>query len=85
MESVVFKISWRGKSVILGHGIQLVLRDFGYALHVLVYASEPFRVQNLAEQRDLKKGAAKKMIRKCDNEWRGFHRFAFHMDWQILY
>jgi cytidylate kinase len=81
LESVVFEVSRTGKGVIVGHGSQALLRDFGCAMHVLVHASEAHRIQQLMEKHGLIKKAAEKMIRKQDDEKRGFFRFAFHMEW----
>lgn len=81
LESVVFEVSRTGKGVIVGHGSQALLRDFGCAMHVLVHASEAYRIQQLTEKHHLSKKAAEKMIQKKDNEKRGFFRFAFHMEW----
>jgi cytidylate kinase len=81
LESVVFEVSRTGKGVIVGHGSQALLREFGCAMHVLVHASEAYRVQKLTEKHNLSKKAAEKMIQKKDDEKRGFFRFAFHMEW----
>ena len=40
MESVVFEAARLGEGVIIGHGSQVLLHDFGCALHVLVTAQE---------------------------------------------
>ena len=81
MESVVYSVSRSGNGVILGHGSQILLRDFGCALHVFIHASDPYRVKSLMEQQGLSSKAAEKMINKTDHERRGFLRFAFHMEW----
>jgi cytidylate kinase len=81
MESIVYEVAKKGEGVIIGHGSQMLLRDFECALHVHVYASEPARVQNLVKQKGINENAALKLIRKNDNEQKGFLRFAFHMDW----
>jgi cytidylate kinase len=61
---------------------QLLLRDFGCAMHVFIHASEAYRIQQLMERYHLTNKAAEKMIRKSDNEKKGFLRFAFQMDWE---
>jgi cytidylate kinase len=81
MESVVYSVSRSGNGVILGHGSQILLREFGCALHVFIHASDPYRIKNLMEQQGLSSKAAEKMIGKTDHERRGFLRFAFHMEW----
>lgn len=84
MESVIYEVARKGEGVILGHGAQLLLRDFSCALHVLIHASEPFRIKHLMDQQELSSEAAKKMIHKSDHERKGFLRFAFHKDWDDL-
>jgi cytidylate kinase len=80
MESVIYEVSRSGNGVILGHGSQLLLRDFGCALHVLVLASEDYRIKQVMANHGLSEKAAEKMIAKSDSERRGFMRFAFKMD-----
>ena len=81
LESVVYQVSRGGEGVIVGHGSQLLLRDFGCAMHVFIHASEAYRVQQLMGQYNLTSKAAEKMVRKSDSEKKGFLRFAFQMDW----
>lgn len=87
LQAVVYEVAKRGQGIILGHGSQVLLRDFGCALHVRIYGSESSRIENLMNQRGLSRDAADKLIHKTDNERRGFLQFAFHMDWkdQSLY
>jgi cytidylate kinase len=84
MESVVYEVAQSGKGVILGHGSQLLLRDFGCALHVRIYASEKSRIQRLMTESGVSEKTAEKLIHKSDHERRGFLRFAFHMEWNDL-
>ena len=81
MNAVVYDVAHGGKGVILGHGSQILLRDFGCALHVYIHATGSSRLQYIMETRGLSKEAAEKYIRKSDNQQKGFFRFAFHMDW----
>jgi len=81
LEAVVYEVARRGEGVILGHGAQFTLRDFGCALQVRIYASDSSRIQHLMDQQGMSREAAQKMIRKSDSERRGFLQFAFHMDW----
>lgn len=80
LEAVIYEVAQQGQGIIMGHGSQVLLRDFGCALHVRIYASESYRVKNLMNHRALSREAAEKLIRKTDNEKRGFFHFAFHMD-----
>ncbi len=81
MEAVVYEVARRGEGIILGHGAQMLLRDFGCALHVRIYASQPFRIQHLMDQQGMSREAAEKMIHKSDSDRKGFLQFAFHKDW----
>jgi cytidylate kinase len=81
MQAVVYEVAKRGQGVILGHGSQVLLRDFGCALHVHIHASESSRIEYLMKDRGLSREAAEKFIHKTDNEQKGFLQFAFHMDW----
>ncbi|MEW6668715.1 MAG: cytidylate kinase family protein [Thermodesulfobacteriota bacterium] len=81
LESVVYAVSGSGQGIIIGHGSQILLREFGCAFHVRVHASDDFRVQKVMNDLGLEREAAEKVIRKSDHERRGFLRFAFHMDW----
>jgi cytidylate kinase len=78
---VVYEVARGGQGIIMGHGSQVLLRDFGCALHVRIHASEASRIENLVTQRGLGRVAAEKLVRKSDNERSGFMQFAFHMDW----
>src|SRR4030042_113442 len=80
MESVIYEVSRSGNGFILGHGSQLLLRDFGCALHGLIHASEDYRIRQVMANHGLSEKAAEKMISKSDSERRGFMRFAFKMD-----
>lgn len=81
LESVVYSVSGSGQGIIIGHGSQVLLREFGCAFHVRVHASDTFRVQKVMKKLGLGREGAEKVIRKSDNDRRGFLRFAFQMDW----
>jgi cytidylate kinase len=81
MEAAVYEIAKKGEGVIIGHGSQMLLRDFECALHVHIYAGESTRVKNLMKLKGLSEQAARKLIRKSDHEQQGFFQYAFHMDW----
>ena len=82
MESVVYEAARLGQGVIIGHGSQMLLHDFGCAMHVLVTANEEIRIRNLMHQKmSLSREAAQKLIRQSDNQKKGFFRYAFHKDW----
>jgi len=81
MEALIYEVARRGEGVILGHVAQWLIRDFGCALHIRIYASESNRIKYLVEQLGVEDEVAQKMIRKSDSERSGFMQFAYHIDW----
>ena len=81
LEAVVYEISRRGEGIIIGHGAQFLLRDFGCALHVRIYSSEASRLETLTSTQTISRKAALKTIRADDSSKRGFMHYAFAMDW----
>ncbi len=82
MESVVFEAARLGEGIIIGHGSQVLLHDFGCAMHVLVTAQEESRIRNLMQQMGISREAAQKQIHKSDTQKKGFFQYAFHKDWR---
>ncbi|MEW6673683.1 MAG: cytidylate kinase family protein [Thermodesulfobacteriota bacterium] len=81
MESLIYEVSKTGRGVLVGHGSQILLRDFGCALHVLIHAPETFRIEQMASHQGLSREAARKLIQKSDNARKGFFNFAFNLNW----
>lgn len=81
MESVIYEAARLGQGVFIGHGSQMLLHDFGCAMHVLITAQEESRIRNLTDQMTLSREAARKLIHQSDNQKKGFFRYAFHKDW----
>jgi len=80
LESVIYEVARKGEGVIIGHGSQMLLRNFDCAFHVRVFSSDKRRVDNMAAQQGLSREAALKLIRKRDQEQSGFFNFAFHLE-----
>ena len=81
LQAVVYEISRQGEGILIGHGAQFLLRDFGCALHVRIYSSEARRIENLSNLYSISSESAAKTIRTDDSNKRGFMRYAFDMDW----
>lgn len=81
MESAVFEIASRGEGIIIGHGSQVLLQDFGCAVHVLIAATESQRIENVMHQFGISKEDASKLIRQSDKQNKEFFSYAFHRDW----
>jgi cytidylate kinase len=84
LESVVYSVSRSGQGVIIGHGSQILLREFGCAMHTLIHAPEEYRIRQIAGSDQMSQEGARKLIYKSDSERRGFLRFAYHIDWDDL-
>jgi cytidylate kinase len=81
MESVVYDVAHKGRGVIVGHGSQMLLRDFGCAFHIYIHATGSSRIQYIMEKKGLNREGAEQLVQKSDHQQRGFFRFAFRMDW----
>ncbi|HSO18692.1 MAG TPA: cytidylate kinase family protein [Desulfosarcina sp.] len=77
--SVIYEVAHKGEGVIVGHGSQLLLRNFDCAFHVRVFTPIEKRVAGLTAQMGLSREAALKLIRKRDQDQSGFFNFAFHL------
>lgn len=82
LESVVYALARKGQGVIVGHGSQILLREFGCALHVRIHAAESIRINNLMKQKHLSREVAQKLLTKTDREQDGFFQYAFHVNWE---
>lgn len=80
LETVVYSASSKGQGVLVGHGTQILLREFGCAFHVLIHASENFRAREIAENMKVTLDGARRLMKKSDSERIGFLRFAFRVD-----
>lgn len=81
IESAVFEIASRGEGVIIGHGSQVLLQDFGCAMHVLISESDDRRIANLMRELQVSQEDAKKLIRHSEKQNKEFFSYAFHRDW----
>lgn len=81
MESVVYAMARSGTGVIVGHGSQMLLRDFDCALHVRIHARESVRTGRIARDQGLGEADARKLVAKADARQRGFFHFAFQKRW----
>jgi cytidylate kinase len=84
LESVVYEVAHRGIGVIIGHGSQLLLKDFDCAFHVRILTGEGRRADRLAAEQGISREAALRLIRLRDREQAGFFRFAFQLDMDDL-
>lgn len=80
LQGVVYHMSRKNKGVIVGHGSQVLLKDFGCALHVRIISPVEKRVHYFMEKQGIEENLARKIVLSKDNEFKGFFRYAFNMD-----
>jgi cytidylate kinase len=80
MEAAVYDIARNGDGVIIGHGSQMLLRDFDCAFHVRLFSDFNSRVENLVSNQGMKRDAAGNIIAKYDKSQKAFFRYAFKID-----
>lgn len=81
MEEVVRELATEGNAVIVGHGSQVVLRDWPGAIKVLVYASLDKRVARFAAEQHSTTEDAVRTVNELDNMRRSFFKGAYGVDW----
>ena len=81
MQSVIFEVAKNGNAVFFGRGSQLLLHSFECALHVLVTGSLEKRIERVMEMNKVGHEVAEKMVKRSDQDKKGFLRFAFDEDW----
>jgi CMP/dCMP kinase len=81
LQAVVLDVARTGNGIIVGHASQMFLRNFGCALHVKIHASDSFRIRHIMDRHGMKQEEAEKLIRRNDDERRGFLKYAFGIDW----
>ena len=80
MQAAVYEIARRGDGVIIGHGSQLLLRDFDCAFHVRLLSDLDHRVENLVSRQEINREAALDLIAKYDKGQKEFFRYAYRED-----
>ena len=84
MEAAVYDIARKGEGVIIGHGSQMLLRDFSCAFHVRLLPDYNSRVENLVSNQGMKRDAAENIIAQYDKSQKAFFRYAFEIDIDTL-
>jgi cytidylate kinase len=84
MEAAVYDIARKGDGVIIGHGSQMLLRDFDCAFHVRLLSDFNTRAENLVSNQGMKRDAAENIISQYDKSQKAFFRYAFKIDIDTL-
>jgi len=66
--------------VIVGHGSQMLLRDFKCAFHVRLISDFKARADNLVVGHGMNLYTAENLVEKYDKSQKGFFRYAFQID-----
>jgi len=80
LQGVVYTMASQNNGVIVGHGSQLLLKDFGCALHVRIITPAEKRIRYFIEEKGLEEEVAHKLVTSKDEEFVNFFRYAFKMD-----
>ena len=80
LQRVVYQVSSDNNGVIVGHGGQVLLRDFTCALHIRIITPAEKRVRYFIEEKGFDEEQARKIVSTKDEEARDFFRYAFKMD-----
>jgi cytidylate kinase len=80
LQGVVYHMSSENNGVIVGHGSQVLLKDFGCALHIRIISPIEKRVRYFMEKQGIEEDLARKIVRSKDDQFKGFFRYAFNLD-----
>ena len=80
LQRVVYQVSSDNNGVIVGHGGQVLLRDFGCALHIRIVTPQEKRIRYFIEEKGLSEEEAIRIVHTKDDEAKDFFRYAFKMD-----
>ena len=80
LQKVVYQVSSNNNGVIVGHGGQVLLRDFGCALHIRIVTPQEKRIRYFIDEKGLSEEEAIRIVQTKDDEAKDFFRYAFKMD-----
>lgn len=80
LQEVVYQMASTNNGVIVGHGSQVLLKDFGCALHIRIISPAEKRVRYFMEKQGIEEGLAKELVKSKDSEAQTFLRHTFNMD-----
>ena len=80
LQNVVYQVSSENHGVIVGHGSQLLLKDFRCALHIRIITPAEKRIRYFIEEKGWEEELARNIVRSKDDESKNFFRYAFNLD-----
>ena len=81
IEEVIRGVADRGGAVIVGHGGQVVLKDYPYVLRVFMYAPFKMRVARLMAEEGIPAPQAQRQLQEKDREWGDYIHSYYHANW----
>lgn len=87
IQAVIYDFAEKDKTVIVGRGGQIVLKDVPGALHVRIVAPFNVRLKRIMEREGHDERNGEKILRRSDRDSAGYIRSFFGADWdnQTLY
>jgi len=83
VRKVIYDRAEAGNMVVLGRGGQMVLRNWPGALHVYITAPLEVRVGRIAQERDIGRQLAERLVRESDRRKRDYIRHFYNKaDWK---
>ena len=80
LQGVVYQMSSENNGVIVGHGSQVLLKDFGCALHVRIVSPDDKRIRYFMEKKNCDENSAHQLVQARDKQAKDFFQYAFKMD-----
>lgn len=80
LQGVVYNVSSTNSGVIVGHGSQVLLKDFGCALHVRIISPVEKRVKYFMEKKGIEEDLAREIVLSKDDGFKSFFQYAFDLD-----
>lgn len=80
LRGVVYHMASENNGVIVGHGSQVLLRDFGCALHIRIVTPQEKRIRYFIEEKGLGEEEADRIVHAKDGEAKDFFLYAFKKD-----
>ena len=80
LSSLIYEVASQDKTIIKGHGGQIVLTKQAHTLHVRLSGSFDYRASEIQKQRILSRAAAEELVSEDDFERMGLIRYLFQRE-----
>lgn len=79
-EALNFELAGRGNVILLGRGVQIVLKDFAAVMKVRIVAPDEVRIANIGAQMNLSESEARDYVRSHDLNRRALLQSIYNVD-----